>query len=297
MQEIQSLILRIQRLGQAVDWWNTAMIIALIIAALAAVAVVVTTRMALVKAKELTDAQGELDKAKDRELQDSLKAKDVDIGKVQLVADEAKERTAKVESDNLQLKTELERATAESRSKQAELEREQQKTAEIQKESAESQLALRQSMNRAFQRTGNRTLDPFAFHAALKGKPTGHVTVLANIDGGEPHQFAWQIWNALNRKGTGWSAEIKQLPPKPGWTGVVVRCRNPRDDNWLTEPKTACGALLNALLHGTEGFANVADAGSTLVAESDPSMPDNHFVVEVYPQPKPLAGNPGPSKQ
>lgn len=163
-------------------------------------------------------------------------------------------------------------------------------------EAEESQLELRGSMNRAFQRTGNRIVNPFAFHAALKGKPTGHVTVLANIDGGEPHNFAWQIWHLLNRKGTGWSAEIKQLPVKAGLTGMVVRCRNPREDSWLTEPKTACGALLNALLHGTEGFANVANAGSTFVAESDPSLPDNQFVVEVYLQPKALTA-PAPSKQ
>jgi hypothetical protein len=88
MQEIQSLTLRIQRLGQDVDWWNTAMIVALILAALAAVAVVITTRMALVKAKELTDAQGGLDKAKDRELQQALKAKDEEI---------EKERSARVQ--------------------------------------------------------------------------------------------------------------------------------------------------------------------------------------------------------
>ena len=40
---------------------------------------------------------------------------------------------------------------------------------------------------------------------------------------------------------------------------------------------------------GTEGFANVANAGTTFVAESDPSLPDNEFIVEVYPQPKPLS--------
>ena len=161
----------------------------------------------------------------------------------------------------------------------------------------ESLLEQRGSMNRAFQRTGSRTLNPLAFHKALKGKPTGHVVVLANIDGGEPHQFAWQIWHALNRPGTGWAAEIKQLPPKAGWTGMVVRCRNPRENNWLTEPKTACGALLNALLYGTEGFANVANAGSTLEAETDPSLPDNQFVVEVYPQPEALTAPAMPSKQ
>jgi hypothetical protein len=184
----------------------------------------------------------------------------------------------------------LERAAqAEVRAAEANLIVEQERLARL--EAEESQLELRGAMNRAFQRTGNRTLNPFAFHAALKGKPTGRVTVLANIDGGEPHQFAWQIWHALNRKGTGWSAEIKRLhTPRTSSIGMVVHCPNLREDNhWLTEPKTACGALLNALLHGTEGFANVAGgAGSTFVAESDPSLLDNEFVIEVYAQPKAL---------
>ncbi len=188
----------------------------------------------------------------------------------------------------------LERAAqAEVRAAEANRIAEEERTARF--EAEELQLDLRGAMNRAYQRTGNRTLDPFAFHRALRGKPTGHVVVLFSADGDEPHNFAWQIWYALNRKSTDWSAEIKQLPPKAGWTGMVVRCRNPREDNWLTEPKTACGALLNALLRGTEGFANVANAGSTLEAESDSSLPDNQFVVEVYPQPKPLAGNPSTS--
>jgi|SRR5580692_4654925 hypothetical protein len=33
------------------------------------------------------------------------------------------------------------------------------------------------------------------------------------------------------------------------------------------------------------------------VGETDLSLPDDQFVVEVYPQPKPLAGNPSPSTQ
>jgi hypothetical protein len=156
-------------------------------------------------------------------------------------------------------------------------------------EMEESLLRQREAINRKFQRTGNRTLDPVAFHAALKGKPTAQVLVLARMDDGESHNFGWQIWYALNRLGTGWSAEIKELQPKEGWTGMIVRCRNPREDsNWHGNPTTACGALLNALSRGTEGFANVANGGTTFVIESDPSLPDNKFVIEVRPQPEPL---------
>ena len=58
-------------------------------------------------------------------------------------AQEAKERAGNVESANLRLRADLERATAESRAKQVELEKEQQKTAQAQKESADAQLSLK----------------------------------------------------------------------------------------------------------------------------------------------------------
>lgn len=159
-------------------------------------------------------------------------------------------------------------------------------------EMEESLLEQRASMNRAFQRTGNRTLNPIPFHAAIRGGPTGHVTVLAKIDGAEPHQFAWQIWHALNRQGSGWSADIKPMPASRegfGLTGMSIRCRNVPRENWHDKPTTAGGNLLKALGSGTEGFANVANAGTTFAAETDLSLPDDQFVVEIHPQPKPLS--------
>jgi hypothetical protein len=191
----------------------------------------------------------------------------------------------------------LERAAqAELRAAEANRIAEEERTARF--EAEESQLELRGSMNRAFQRTGNRTLNPFAFHAALKGRLGGHVLVLADVDGGEPHQFAWQIWHALNRKGTGWSAEIKPLRAKAGWTGMVARCRNVPTENWHDNPATACGALFKALGRGTEGFANVAGgAGSTFIGLSDPTLADDQFVVEVYPQPEALTAPATPDKE
>jgi hypothetical protein len=184
----------------------------------------------------------------------------------------------------------LERAAqAELRAAEANRIAEQERLARF--EAEESQLELRASMNRTFQRTGNRTLHPFAFHAAIKDGSSGHVTVLY-IDDGEPHQFAWEIWHALNRQGTGWSADIKPMPEKSllaGLTGMSIRCRNVPRENWHDNPTTAGGKLLKALGSGTEGFANVANAGTAFVAQSDQSLPDNEFVVEIYPQPKPLS--------
>ena len=77
--EIQSLTLRVNALNQSVDWWNTAMVWALVFAALAAVAVVVTTRAPLMRAKELGDVQAELIQAKERQLTLDLKDKDSKI--------------------------------------------------------------------------------------------------------------------------------------------------------------------------------------------------------------------------
>lgn len=72
MLEIHALTLRAEDLSQSVDWWNTAMIWALIFAALAAVAVVITTHMALRRAKELSDTQDQLIQAKDDQLKAEL---------------------------------------------------------------------------------------------------------------------------------------------------------------------------------------------------------------------------------
>jgi len=65
MSEIQSLALRAQGLTQSVDWWNTAMIWALVFVAIAAIAVVVTTRLALVRTKQLADTQDQISEIKE----------------------------------------------------------------------------------------------------------------------------------------------------------------------------------------------------------------------------------------
>lgn len=67
MSEIQALTLRAERLSQGVDWWDNAMIWALVFAAIAAVAVVVTTRLALVRAKELSDTERKIGNIKEVE--------------------------------------------------------------------------------------------------------------------------------------------------------------------------------------------------------------------------------------
>jgi len=97
------------------------MIWALIFAALAAVAVVATTRMVLLRTKELTTAQDDLGKAKDNQLTLDLRDKDVKIAEAQHGVVDAKNSASALS---------------------IELESEKQKTARFQKEADEARLAL-----------------------------------------------------------------------------------------------------------------------------------------------------------
>jgi len=165
-------------------------------------------------------------------------------------------------------------------------------------EAFESQMDLRRSMYQSFQRTGNRTVDPFMFLHVLKGKPTGNVVLWVKVDGGEPHQYAWQIWHTLNRS-PGWSAQIKRWEDKPpsippvAETGLHIRCRTlPDSSDWLRNPKTACEALVDAVMQGTDGPPSL---GAPM--DSDTTLGDNEFAIEISTQPKPLAAPATPNKQ
>jgi hypothetical protein len=59
----------------------------LVIAAIAAIWIVLSTRLAVIRAKELGTTQGLLSDAKDRQLQTDLKAKDIEIGNLRVKAD------------------------------------------------------------------------------------------------------------------------------------------------------------------------------------------------------------------
>lgn len=70
---------RVDHLTNQVDWWNGAMVWALLFTALAAIAVVVTTRMVLIRSKELSKAQEDLLGDKERQLSLDLKEKDLKV--------------------------------------------------------------------------------------------------------------------------------------------------------------------------------------------------------------------------
>jgi hypothetical protein len=93
MPEIQPFIDRIDRLTNSFDFWNRWMLYSLILAGIAAIAVALTTRLAIVRAKQLSVAQGELDKAKDA------------IAKQQI--EEVRHGTEELRKRNLELQKEL----------------------------------------------------------------------------------------------------------------------------------------------------------------------------------------------
>jgi hypothetical protein len=126
MSEIESLTLRVRELSQAVDWWNSAMIWGLALAAIAAVFVVIATRIVVNRSGRLSEAQELLNNAKDRQLQGDLKAKDIEIGSLKLRSDTvetelAKQRTRAATAERslleLQERVKLRRLSAEQRKK------------------------------------------------------------------------------------------------------------------------------------------------------------------------------------
>jgi hypothetical protein len=87
--EIRSITSQTHDLGRDVDAWNMGMLWALIFAALAAVTVVVTTRMVIVKSGQLGEKQTLLAAAKDRQLQLDLAEKRGQIEALRVEADTA----------------------------------------------------------------------------------------------------------------------------------------------------------------------------------------------------------------
>ena len=92
--DIQSLVRRTQDLGDKVDWWNNAIIWALVFAALIAIGAVLTTYMAFRRTKQFADAQSELSTAKERDFS-------LQLSEANRKADEAKSELEKERKQRL----------------------------------------------------------------------------------------------------------------------------------------------------------------------------------------------------
>src|SRR5580693_3596040 len=92
MSELESLVLRASQLASKVDFWNSAVLWFLFITALAAGAIVVSQRLAFVRAKQLSEVQDDITRIKEAS---------------------AKDRADNLDQANLKLRTDLEKATGE----------------------------------------------------------------------------------------------------------------------------------------------------------------------------------------
>ena len=92
---IEDLTRQAAQLHDTVNWWNDWVVRSLIAAALAAAAVVVTTRMQLFRAKQLDEVQAQLLKSKEAQLASDLKDKDVKIAEANERANQAALELAK----------------------------------------------------------------------------------------------------------------------------------------------------------------------------------------------------------
>jgi hypothetical protein len=108
--EIQSLTLRINDLSRSIDFWNELMLWGLALAAIAAVFVVIATRIVVSQSGKLSDAQGELVAAKDRQLALDLKSKDGKIEEARLATagistqlEHERQKTARLQMDAAKL--------------------------------------------------------------------------------------------------------------------------------------------------------------------------------------------------
>lgn len=184
----------------------------------------------------------------DRDLTDAK----TELGKQQ-------ERAASLESSNIELRTDLEKAEAEA---------------------AKAQLELRRYIDHVDRKAGPRRLDREKFLEQLKNKPTGMAFVRYKPDDMEAYQFATMISSLLET--TGWNI----LGPQPFGgknarhggvpfevtyggafgSGVTIKCKNPRDEG------TSVKALIDALMCGE------ATIGGFEVLE-DPTLKDDEVHV------------------
>ncbi len=101
--EIDCLSKQVNHLTAAFDFWNRWMLWGLGVAALAAVWIGVTTRLTIVRSKQLTVAQGQLDAAKEAQLKLDLQEKDVKIAEANKAAGEANKKAASAQLELAQL--------------------------------------------------------------------------------------------------------------------------------------------------------------------------------------------------
>ena len=201
MPELESLGSQASDLVSKVNFWNNKVLLALFITFIAAGAIVICQQFVLNRSQQLSDVEKRIGKIKE---------------------DVANGRADALDQANVKLRTDLESATAESNRRQAELEKEQQKTARAQKEAAESQLKLNQWM--AGKVTGRMAIFNAELFKPLGNLPKASVEVWYKENDGEAFMYAQTIIQEL--RGIGWNvpemAVATSTHPVPGANGLPI---------------------------------------------------------------------------
>jgi hypothetical protein len=119
--EMERLAARVAELSSKADFWNNGVLIFLVVTALAAAGIVVCQRLAFVRTRQASEAQGKVDLAKEAQLKLDLKDKDGKIAELQKDASDAKTAQQRVETG---------------------LEKQKERTASAEKSASDSALAL-----------------------------------------------------------------------------------------------------------------------------------------------------------
>lgn len=252
----------------------------------------------------------------------------------QRVENEANVRIQKVKSDAgikigeqhnlaLDLQAKLASAVAESRAKQADLEREQQKTATVQSEAAKAQLALEKYATDLASRGWPRSLDGKRFLKRLEGRPKARVELLYDPYTPDSWVLARDIYWWLGKgiedsHGAGWDVSspkpipadaklqsepsLSDAPPAMRFSGAFTKfgltvrmryldapagVRIPKESDCVSSPQSRLcifGAR-EALVEAMMVSILPEEHGGDIQMESDEAIPEGTIIVVVGPKP------------
>jgi hypothetical protein len=229
--EIQALEERVRLLGESADWWNNKMIWGLVLAAIAAVFVVVTTVMALRRSGQKDDAQSELIRAKDRQLAIDLRDKDGKIADANDRAGAAIERASK----------------ADERASQNEKD-----AAALRKEAEDERLARIKLAEEIAWRTPDRALIPELIPPLQQ---FGRQRFAFVVDPSEPERNGVVSWIVVLLSSANWSMEPAPASARSeltfGLTNIVLWVSPAAPDTVLQAARTLVPALEQAGLPAT----------------------------------------------
>lgn len=107
MSELESLASRVSDLNSKVDFWNSAVLWALLITALAAAAIVFSQRLAFIRAKQLADVQDKISRLKEADARVAQDRVETELAKQQERAAIADGKVAGLEENAADAKTEM----------------------------------------------------------------------------------------------------------------------------------------------------------------------------------------------